>query len=138
MQENSVARYMTRSPIVIYENASVHGAWDLLKNETFTHLPVLNSKEELTGILSLTDLENLTLLLQKSNKNIIPLIEDMEVRDIMTLHVQSIDINKSIEEANDMLLSGGIHALPVLENGKIAGIISETDILHYYNEKYKR
>jgi acetoin utilization protein AcuB len=54
----------------------------------------------------------------------------------MTMKVVSITKGKTVEEANDIILSKGIRALPVVEDNKIIGIISETDILHYFNEKY--
>ena len=140
MKNADVENYMTKSPVIVHESTNLETAWNMLKERTFKHLPVLNELDETTGILTLTDIKNLSLLFENSSINskgdLSSFLKNLSVKDVMTSHVFTIEKNKSMEEANDLLLSKGIRALPVLENGKIIGILSETDILHYYNEKY--
>ena len=138
MMNDTVEHYMSKSPVIIHENSSLDTAWNMLKNDSFKHLPVLNDDDEITGILSSTDVENLSILFENSQTNINAFLKNLSVKDVMTSKIISISKEKSVEDANDLLLSIGIRALPVVENGKIIGIISETDILHYYNEKYKQ
>jgi acetoin utilization protein AcuB len=137
MNNPSVENYMTKSPVIIYENTSLEKAWTTLKEKTFKHLPVLNDQDKITGILSSTDVENLSILFENSKEDVSLFLKNLTVKDVMTVHVFTIQKDEPIEKANDLLLSKGIRALPVVEHEKIIGIISETDILHYFNEKYK-
>jgi len=135
----SIENFMTKSPVIIHENTSLSRAWEILKEKSFHHLPVLNEDDNITGILSSTDVQNLSVLFNNSDAHgdISLFLNNLTVKDVMTTHVVTVQKDQSVEEANDLLLSKGIRALPVLENGKIIGIISETDVLHYYNQKYK-
>lgn len=136
MTEKRVQDYMTSTPVTIREEAPLDEAWQILESGPFHHLPVLDASENLSGILSATDIENFQKLFSNMQSDTGPIKHNLTVRDVMTLHVKTIDKGTSIGEANDMLLASGIRALPVTEGGKIVGIISETDILRYYNDLY--
>ena len=51
------------------------------------------------------------------------------IKDIMTPFPYSIDVEKPLVEAKNMLEQHDIHHLPVTENGKLFGIITLSDIL---------
>ncbi len=51
------------------------------------------------------------------------------VEDIMTHHVITIDANASINEAADSMFQHKIKKLPVVENNKLIGIVTATDII---------
>ena len=53
----------------------------------------------------------------------------MRVRDIMTTNVITIASNKTIAEADDILSSNKISRLPVVDDGKLVGLISKSRIL---------
>lgn len=129
---------MTKSPVIIYESSSLENAWNLLKKESFQHLPVLDDNGNIAGMLSSTDIENFSLWVENAINDPGTILKNLVVRDIMTTKVISIRKNDAIEMANDLLLSNSIRALPVIDNGRIIGIISETDILRYYNDKYSK
>ena len=50
------------------------------------------------------------------------------VKSIMTQKVTTIELDKSLQKANDILLTHKFRHLPVVENGKLKGILSLTDI----------
>lgn len=50
------------------------------------------------------------------------------VKSIMTEKVVTIEISKPLQEANDIILKNAFRHLPVVENGKLKGILSLTDI----------
>lgn len=51
----------------------------------------------------------------------------MRVRDIMTKKVVTVESNASIIEVARLLVGRRFHGVPVVENGKVIGIITETD-----------
>ncbi len=55
----------------------------------------------------------------------------MLVRDVMTPHVVTLKHNDSLRSADDLMKTGRIRHLPVLDDdGKLAGILSQRDVFH--------
>jgi CBS domain-containing protein len=52
----------------------------------------------------------------------------MNVRDIMVKEVATLDVNDELSLANDIMRLGRIRHLPVVENQRLVGIISERDL----------
>ncbi len=55
----------------------------------------------------------------------------MRVREYMTREVETIDEAATLREASERMHRGGFHHLVVTAGGKIAGVLSETDILRH-------
>lgn len=53
----------------------------------------------------------------------------MQVRELMTPEPITISPTSSLEEAYSLMLINDIHELPVLESGRLIGILTERDIL---------
>lgn len=56
----------------------------------------------------------------------------MRAKDIMTANVISVAPETSVVEAAATMVRKRITALPVLDDGKLAGIVSEADLMHRY------
>jgi len=52
----------------------------------------------------------------------------MKVRDIMVKEVATLDINDELSLANDIMRLGRIRHLPVVDGGRLVGIVSERDL----------
>jgi len=62
----------------------------------------------------------------------------MKVKDLMTKNVITFDPNMTIKEAMEILVKNNIGGAPVVDNGKLVGIITQRDILSYLDMAYKR
>ncbi len=58
------------------------------------------------------------------------------VRQVMSSPIITIDINRSVADANDLMAKRGIRHLPVTELGKIVGIISVRDLVICFKNKF--
>ena len=58
-------------------------------------------------------------------------IDDIMVTDVKTLHP-----NDPVRDAFALLAEGTFHALPIVEDDKLVGIITTTDLLRYALEQY--
>ncbi|MGH2995131.1 MAG: CBS domain-containing protein [Gaiellaceae bacterium] len=76
--------------------------------------------ESLTGILTERDLLKAVAAGLK---------EDARVADWMTKHPETIDASDSTDHAAALMIHGGFRHLPVLDGGKIAGILSIRDLM---------
>ena len=50
-------------------------------------------------------------------------------KDIMTKEVITVDPETSVEEATELMSQYNVSGLPVLENGKLVGIVTEKDLI---------
>ena len=57
------------------------------------------------------------------------------VRQVMSSPIITIDINRTVADANDLMAKRGIRHLPVTELGKIVGIISVRDLVICFKNK---
>ncbi len=57
--------------------------------------------------------------------------EKVKIEDIMSKDVTTIDIDKTVENAAELMVEKKIKRLPVVNNGKLVGIITATDLISY-------
>ena len=124
---------MERNPITINPEASFFEARKLIQEEGIRHLPVVDNKERLVGLVTDRDIReagpsDATLL---SVQEINYLLGKLKVGGLMTPAEKLITITPDtvIEKAVQLLHDNKIGSLPVLDGNKLVGIITETDIL---------
>jgi CBS domain-containing protein len=54
----------------------------------------------------------------------------MKISDVMTKEVTSLNIDDTVEKAAQMMKEYNVGAIPVCKDGKIAGIITDRDIIY--------
>ena len=114
---------MISKPITISEGASIQEAIELMKINSIRHLPVVSKGGLLKGFVTLSDLKS----------GLIPsMVADVSLSDLMVKNPITIDPDADIEVAAQLLYKHKIGGLPVVKNGKLAGIITETDILRAF------
>jgi len=120
---------MTSNPYTISPDATIAEALDIMRQNKFRRLPVVKGGK-LVGIV--TEREMLEVSPSKATTlsvfEINYLLAKTKVSAVMTRDVKTISPDALIEEAAVMLRDNDIGALPVVENGKVVGIITETDI----------
>jgi len=58
------------------------------------------------------------------------------VREVMSSPIITIDINRTVADANELMAKRGIRHLPITELGKIVGIISVRDLVICFKNKF--
>lgn len=131
-----VAKRMMRNPLFVDENDSMKKAMDLLKERGIRHLPVLKDGEKLVGILTERDIKQASPspATALEIREIYYLIDKVKVRQIMTRRPYTISPIAAIEEAALIMREKKIGCLPVVEEGRLVGILTETDILDSFLE----
>jgi acetoin utilization protein AcuB len=131
-----VAKRMMRNPVYVDENDSMKKAMDLLKERDIRHLPVLKDGEKLVGIVTERDVKQASPspATALEIREIYYLLDKVKVKQIMTRRPYTISSTASIEEAALILREKKIGCLPVVDAGKLVGILTETDILDAFLE----
>jgi acetoin utilization protein AcuB len=131
-----VARRMKRNPVFVDEGDSMKKAMDLLKEHEIRHLPVLKDGEKLVGILSERDIKQASPspATALEIREIYYLLDKVKVKQIMTRRPYTISSTAPIEEAALIIREKKIGCLPVVDNGRLVGILTETDIVDAFIE----
>ena len=120
----TVAQIMTKDPKTVGPGTSVVSAAKTMRTARVGSLFVKKGKH-LVGIVTDTDMVRRAVA---SNKN----LGKMTVEKIMTSPICSIESNRSIGDAQDMMGDLGVRHLGVTQAGVIVGVISVRDLLVYY------
>jgi acetoin utilization protein AcuB len=126
-----VAKRMMRNPVFVDENDSMKKAMDILKEREIRHLPVMKEGEKLVGIVTERDIKQASpsSATALEIREIYYLLDKIKVKQIMTRRVYTVSSHTSIEEAALIMREKKIGCLPVMDGGKLVGILTETDIL---------
>ncbi len=121
---------MTRDPITINSDMPVSEALNLMNERRIRRLPIMNKEGYLEGIVSKEDLlqASPSSATSLSIHEIGYLLSKLKVAEIMTQKVVTIEVDAPIEEAALLMSDSKIGGLPVMQDGKMVGIITETDV----------
>lgn len=124
-----VKNRMTKSPITISPNAPITDAVALMREKNLKRVPVVDG-DKVVGILTQSDVQKVspTKATSLSIFEINYLLSKTTVKDAMTKNPTTIDVDSLLEEAAVTMRQERIGTLLVVENGKLAGIITESDI----------
>jgi CBS domain-containing protein/RNA polymerase-binding transcription factor DksA len=131
---NQVLDWMSSDPVSVSENASALEAFDLVVEHGIRHLPVLDARERVIGILSIDDLRAAFPFEVSPRRPLDPSERqqalDHRVCDVMSWAPLTVHPGDPLEVAARRLASHRIGCLPVVnEEQKLIGILSETDAL---------
>lgn len=115
-----VVERMTRNPMTITGSTTVGQALEIVEKHRLRHLPIVDEKEILVGIVSEKD------LLRASG--------DAPVEKVMTKDVITVTEYTALEEAARIMVDHRISSLPVMRNGKLVGLVTETDLFQIFLE----
>ena len=126
---------MSHPVISLPPDMPVHDARNLFSQEGIRRAPVVKNGE-LIGIVSKQDLIDAspTKATSLSRWEINYLLSKLTVSEIMTKEVITIDESMPIEQAARIMVDEKIGGVPVTRNGKVAGMITETDLFKVFLE----
>lgn len=124
-----VRNRMTPNPVTTTPNTTIYDALELMRKNNVRRLPVVE-KGQLIGIVTESELLRVSpspaTSLSVFELNYI--LSKMQVKDVMTRDVVTVTPDTTIEEAAVLMRDNVVSGLPVLEDGKLVGIITETNI----------
>lgn len=124
----AVADYMTRAVITFHPGMHVLDAMEVLLRCHISGAPVVDKRGKLVGILSEKDCMQ-TLLHSSYYRELGGLVEEF-----MTREVQTVDSSTSIVTAAELFMSCSYRRFPVVDGGRLVGLISRRDILKAIQE----
>jgi len=131
-----VADCMTRRPATIQSDALVRGAAEMMRTRRIRHLPVVDHDDRLVGIVTDRDLRHVVFdpALLARVPDFAEALNTLTVGDVMTSSVITVRPETEIREAARLMHERKIGALPVVEHGRVVGILTETDVLETFTK----
>lgn len=136
---HAVRDVMTASPVTIDPEAPVGTALAVMTEREIRHLPVTDAQGRLVGMVSDRDLrcaaiapafaEHLSAAARRRLRGLDATLENLRVRDVMTWDVVTIDPEAPLAQAAAIMVEGRFGSLPVVDGGRLVGIVTERDAL---------
>lgn len=120
---------MTRGVITIGPDATLVDTIKLLVAKEISGMPVIDADEKVVGIISEKDILNFTF---SGN------IRNTKVREAMTKKIVSFSSDTDIDKISLAISENKFRRVPIIDKGKLAGIISRRDIIRYLLQQYVR
>ena len=119
-----VKNWIKTDPYTITRTALLQDAVSMMKSHNIRHLPVVDG-DNLVGFITESDLRQFSFP---------SMVEDIPVYQVMVTNPLTIDAEASIEEAARIILNNKIGGLPVMEDGRLYGVITASDLLAAFIE----
>ncbi len=127
----NVGSVMTKNPFTIKPDDSLLSATRTLKEKGFKHLPVLDGHGKLVGIVTDRDLKRASASDATTLEvhELLYLLDKVKIEQVMTRKPVSVTPLETVQGAAKLMMEKKIGCLPVLEDGKLAGIVTKDDLL---------
>jgi acetoin utilization protein AcuB len=130
-----VSELMTKDVITVTQEDMADKVFVLFHFEGIRHLPVVTEKGTLVGVISDRDIKKVlgprrTTQIQKDGT--VSSVSSRRVRTMMRRQPFTIGPNEKAADAAAIMVKKKIGALPVVQNKKLVGIITATDVLKAY------
>lgn len=127
----SVGSVMTKSPVTIKASDSLLAATRILKEKGFKHLPVLDGNGALVGVVTDRDLKRASASDATTLEvhELLYLLDKLKIEQVMTRKPVSVTTQETVQNAAKLMVEKKIGCLPVVDGGKVAGILTKDDLL---------
>lgn len=127
---------MTPDVRVVHPDDSIARLRDVMSEKHIRHVPVIDEDGSLVGLVSERDLLRRAAGLEDEVP--LSLSEELsaalKVSDVMTWSVETVEADDDVATAAAIMLENKYGCLPVLEQGELAGILTEADFVRYVAE----
>ncbi|MDA9898289.1 CBS domain-containing protein [Flavobacteriales bacterium] len=131
-----ISKIMSSDIITVNKTQSITEVSDIIKNKNIRHVPVV-SGNRVIGMLSKVDLQKISFVNTIDGDQLTTaLFDGLNIEQVMTKDVKVVQKDDTIYDVAIILSKNEFHSLPVLENEKLVGIVTTTDLIKYLVDQY--
>ena len=133
-----ISQIMTTNVVTLTTKDDLVTAEETFKKNRIRHIPIV-SGDAILGILSYTDLMRISFAdaIDEDEYEVDTMVYNMfSIEQVMVKDVVSVPPNATVKEVAQFLAQKEFHALPVVDEGKLVGIVTTTDLIRYLLEMY--
>ena len=133
-----VAKRMTPNPITVKPDVPIAEAMEWMRKHKVRRFPVVDKDGKLVGIVTYTDLLHAAPSSATSLNvwELTYLLSQVTVKEVMTKEVITICEDCPVEEAARIMADNQVGGLPVMRDGMVVGIITESDLFKVFLELF--
>lgn len=129
----TVGQFMTTDIFTLNEEDIIDLAANVMEWQRIRHIPVENDEHQLVGMVTYRSMiSTLNNIIAKNPEH-----TDVSVSDIMDREVVTVSPEVSSVQAIEIMHHNDLSSLPVVENGKLVGIVTEYDFTRIAHELLK-
>ncbi len=128
---------MTADPMCIEQDATIGTAISVMVEKKIRHLPVIDASGAVVGVITDRDLRCAALApaleqylsegARRRLRNVGAALENLRVKDAMTCSPVTARPDMAVSQAAAIMLEMQVGSLPVIEDGKLVGIVTDRD-----------
>lgn len=136
-QRTPVSKIMSRDVITLNLNDNMELAEKLFETKHIRHIPIV-SGIKVVGMLSHTDLMRISFSdLDEDENEINSVVYDLfSIEQVMAKSVVSVSSETTIKETAEILTKHEFHAVPVVDDGELVGIVTSTDLIQFLLDQF--
>ncbi|MEE9138348.1 MAG: CBS domain-containing protein [candidate division NC10 bacterium] len=129
----TIAKIMSSAPVVVEPKVPLREAYRVMAEHRIRHIPVV-STDGLVGVISDRDVREAlpSPMSPGEAMEFAAAMDRIPVWEVMAEEVVTVTPRTSLAEAAHMLAGRKIGCLPVLDAGRLVGIVTETDMLQAF------
>lgn len=131
-----ISKIMTTDVITLNIIDTLETAKELFSKHNIKHIPIVQNKEVI-GILSYSDMLRISYAeVSDDDSSVDTFVYDMyTIKQVMAKNLFMVPPNSTIKDVAKMLNEKEFHALPVVEDNELVGIVTTTDLINYLIEQ---
>lgn len=135
-REMPISEIMTTNVITLNVSDTLEKAEKLFKKHTIRHIPVVEGKNIL-GMLSYSDLLRISFAdVSDDESHVDNFVYDVfSIKQVMAKNMYMVPPYATIKEVAKMLAKKEFHALPIVEDNELVGIVTTTDLINFLVEE---
>jgi len=133
-----ISEIMTSEVITLNHTDDLETAERLFKTKNIRHIPVVSGKE-IIGMLSYTDLLRISFAdaTDENDYEVDTIVYNMfTIEQVMAKNLISVTPTVTIKEVAEILAKKEFHALPIVDNNELVGIVTTTDLINYLIDQF--
>ncbi len=129
-----VEQIMTKDVLTVQPDTRLAKIADLMRKNSVRHIPVIDAQGAVLGIVSHRDVQRAqpSVITTLDRGEVTYLLDKVSAADIMHKKVTTCSPRTLVEEAGRLMRPAKIGCLPVVDGGKLVGIITNVDLLDFF------
>lgn len=131
-----ISKIMSSEVFTVNTSQSLNEVEVLLNKNNIRHVPVVSGKEVI-GMISKVDLQKISFVNPIENNQLTTTIyNEFSIEQVMTKNLEVVQKDDTIFEVASILSNSEFHSLPVVDDDRLVGIVTTTDLIKFLLEQY--
>ena len=132
-----VSEIMSPNLITLNISDTIENAKKIFEENSIRHIPIVKNKE-IVGMLSYSDILKVGYAdVSNDDESIEFSVYDwFKIKQVMAKDLYLVPSNSTIKEVGAMLIDKEFHALPVVDDGELVGIVTTSDFIRFLVEQF--